>query len=89
MASLLHPDPLMDNIFARSSPFPLNPVIFEDTIGITKIADAFIESSPKPNAAKQAVCQHNEIRVFCFVLVLLIKLTNDDTFACGYLCLGN
>lgn len=56
MASLLHPDPLMDIILARSSPFPLNPVIFEDTIGITRIADAFIESSPKPNAAKQAVC---------------------------------
>jgi len=56
MASLLHPDPLMDKIFARSSPFPLNPVIFEDTIGITRIADAFIESSPNPSAAKQAVC---------------------------------
>lgn len=69
MASLLHPDPLMDKIFARSSPFPLNPVIFEDTIGITKIADAFIESSPKPKAAKQAVCKYNELRVFVLVLL--------------------
>lgn len=57
MASLLHPDhPLIDNILALSRPFPLNPVILEDTIGITRIADALIESSPKPNAVKQAAC---------------------------------
>ena len=76
MASLLHPDPLMDRILARSSPFPLNPVIFEDTIGMTRIADAFIESSPKPNAAKQAVYnpkqRKEELKLFVFAV--LIKL---------------
>lgn len=63
MASLLHPDPLIDKILARSSPFPLNPVIFDDTIGITRMADAFMESSPKPNAAKQAVYNTKQRRV--------------------------
>lgn len=76
MASLLHPEPLMDIILARSSPFPLNPVIFDDTIGITKIADALIESSPKPNAAKQAVCKSK-----LFVLVVLIKLSSFEDFS--------
>lgn len=47
----------MEKILARSNPFPLKPVIFDDTIGITRTADALIESSPNPRDNAQAVCK--------------------------------
>lgn len=55
---VLQPEFLKDKILALSSLFPRKPVIFDDTIGITKTADALIESSPKPNDNEQAVCNN-------------------------------
>jgi len=47
----------MDKILARSSPLPLNPVILDDTIGITRTDEALMVSSPKPRDNAQEVCK--------------------------------
>jgi hypothetical protein len=57
---LLQPAFRKEKIFARSNPFPLKPVIFDDIMGITRTADALIESSPTPSDNAQAVCKEME-----------------------------
>jgi len=47
----------MDKILARSSPLPLNPVILDDIIGITRTDEALMVSSPKPRDSAQEVCK--------------------------------
>jgi len=54
---LLQPEFLMDKILARSSPLPLNPVILDDIIGITRTDEALMVSSPKPRDNAQEVCK--------------------------------
>lgn len=54
----------MENIRLRSNPLPLKPVIFDDIIGITRTADALMESSPKPSDNKHVVCKGN-ININC------------------------
>lgn len=55
---LSQPLPLIGKNLARSTVLlPLNPVCFDDNIGIVKTDDAFIVFSPNPNANKQVVCK--------------------------------
>ena len=60
---LLQPAFLKEKIFALSILFPRKPVDFDDTIGMTRIAVALIESSPKPNVNEQAVCKEIQVWV--------------------------
>ena len=62
---LLQPIFLMAKYLARSAALPLNPVIFDDTMGITRTEDALIVSSPNPSANKQPVCKETKFRT-CF-----------------------
>lgn len=54
---LLQPEFPKENNLARLKFVPLNPVILEDTMGITKTDEALIGSSPKPNDSAQALCE--------------------------------
>lgn len=54
---LLQPEFLIDNILARSSPVPLNPVILDDIIGITRTEDALMVSSPRRRDNAQEFCK--------------------------------
>ncbi|WVZ15292.1 hypothetical protein V8G54_012858 [Vigna mungo] len=63
----------MDKILARSSPLPLNPVILDDIIGITRTDEALMVSSPKPrDNAQEVFALTNKSVIF-----ISTALTND------------
>lgn len=69
---LLQPEFLEDRILARSNPLPLKPVIFDDTMGITRTADALIESSPIPRDNAQALCKEKEGHISNYKIISIL-----------------
>lgn len=62
---------------ALSSLFPLKPFIFDDTIGITRTADALIESSPSPNDIEQAVCKKTKVCTVSYLIRQKVIILNS------------
>ena len=67
---------LMEKNFDRSNPVPLKPVILDDTIGITSIADALSESSPKPRESAKAACKENNTVLLTVTIRTCSPLSN-------------
>lgn len=68
---LLHPEFLMDKILALSSPVPLNPVILDDIIGITRTEDALMVSSPKPRDNAKELCKEIEALIVTYQILFI------------------
>lgn len=73
MESRLHEKFRIEKTLDRSIPPPLNPVNFEDTMGITRTADALIGSSLNPSETAQALCQKEcpfgvQIFQYCWII---------------------